>query len=143
MLLNVYVYKEPQGFLENSLIKIIHPCATSLPSWFIPTTELETLSQDYELLHVDVTEWSTAHLVVQLTKGTRFGSPLEVNHGLLRVFICHPRRSNARDGLEAGLGVLHLPQPPQAVEGGVVHPEGRVSGRGIEVLLLRRVSLAT
>lgn len=46
-------------------------------------------------------------------------------------------RQRAADGggdvCGAGVRVLHLPHPPDAVDVGVVRPEGRVAGAGVDV----------
>lgn len=85
-------------------------------------------------LHVNVAELAAlaAHGVEQVTELDRTANGTQVRlvvDGALAATIV------SIDGAQAGLEVLQLPQPPDTVDHGVVEVEGRVSGRGVDVLV--------
>ncbi len=86
-------------------------------------------------LDIDITESPSipTELVVGLEKLDRGSEPFQIDHdilGVLRTSMVMHRAHGVRkrDSKEAGLGVLHLPDPPQAVQRAVVEIEDRVAG---------------
>lgn len=87
-------------------------------------------------LNVNVAEITTlaTHCIHQLSKNSRLARKAQVDFILKRALSVATSADSAANSGESGVEVLELPDPPDAVNHGVVEVEDRVAGGGEDVL---------